>query len=57
MTGRSITPVATIFAVAVLTLTMGAKPMPRFMWNASESVPIGLYSVEPVGALPHQECY
>jgi conjugative transfer signal peptidase TraF len=26
---------------------MGAKPAPRFVWNASESVPIGLYSVAP----------
>ena len=40
-----------VIGVAVLTLTMGAKPMPRFVWNASESVPIGLYSVEPIGLL------
>lgn len=51
MTGRSIALVAMVIGVAVLTLTMGGKPMPRFVWNASESVPIGLYSVEPVGQL------
>jgi conjugative transfer signal peptidase TraF len=51
MTGGSATLVVTVIGVAVLTLTMGAKPMPRFVWNASESVPIGLYSVEPVGRL------
>jgi conjugative transfer signal peptidase TraF len=38
-------------AVAVVTFTMGAKPIPRFVWNASESVPIGLYSVQPVDQL------
>src|SRR6202163_4135563 len=26
---------------------MGPKPAPRFVWNASESVPIGLYGVQP----------
>jgi conjugative transfer signal peptidase TraF len=51
MTGRSIALLAMVIGVAVLTLTMGAKPMPRFVWNASESLPIGLYSVEPVGQL------
>ena len=51
MTGRSTTLIVMLIGAAVLTLTMGAKPMPRFVWNASESVPIGLYSVEPVGKL------
>jgi conjugative transfer signal peptidase TraF len=26
-------------------------PRPRFVWNASESVPIGLYNVQPAGTL------
>jgi conjugative transfer signal peptidase TraF len=30
---------------------MGAKPVPRFVWNASESVPIGLYRVQTAGQL------
>ena len=51
MRGRSATLVVMVIGVAILALTMGAKPMPRFVWNASESVPIGLYSVEPVGQL------
>src|SRR5262249_61149585 len=51
MTSRSATLVVMIIGVAVVTHTMGAKPMPRFVWNASESVPLGLYSVEPVGKL------
>jgi conjugative transfer signal peptidase TraF len=51
MTGRSATLVVMVIGVAVVTFTMRAKPMPRFVWNASESVPIGLYSVEPVDQL------
>ena len=43
--------IAMIAAVAVVTFTMGAKPVPRFVWNASESVPIGLYSVQPADRL------
>jgi type IV secretory pathway protease TraF len=27
------------------------KPVPRLLWNASASVPIGLYSVEPINKL------
>lgn len=51
MTGRSATLVLMVIGAAVVMLTMGAKPLPRVMWNTSESVPIGLYSVEPVGQL------
>jgi conjugative transfer signal peptidase TraF len=51
MTGRSATLVAMVIGVAVVTLTLAAKPMPRFVWNASESVPLGLYRVEPVDRL------
>src|SRR5258708_34198199 len=28
-----------------------AQPRPRFIWNASESVPTGLYSVQPARQL------
>lgn len=28
-------------------MTIGPNPAPHFIWNASESVPIGLYSVQP----------
>lgn len=51
MTGRCATLVVMVIGVAALTLTMGAKPMPRFVWNASESVPIGLYGVGSIGNL------
>jgi conjugative transfer signal peptidase TraF len=37
--------------VAFITFTMTARPMPRLLWNASASVPIGLYGIEPAGKL------
>jgi conjugative transfer signal peptidase TraF len=46
MTNRSATMIAMIAAVAVITSTMTSKPLPLFVWNASESVPIGLYGVQ-----------
>jgi conjugative transfer signal peptidase TraF len=51
MTDHSPTLVLMVIGVAVAASTMGAKPMPRVVWNASASVPIGLYRVEPVGQL------
>ena len=51
MSGRSITLVVMLTGVGLLTLTMTGKPRPRVVWNASRSVPIGLYSVEPVRQL------
>jgi len=51
MTGRSATLVLMVSSAAVVMLTMGAKTVPRVVWNASESVPTGLYSVEPLGQL------
>jgi conjugative transfer signal peptidase TraF len=38
-------------AVAMTVATIGPKPAPWLVWNASESVPIGLYSVRPTGTL------
>lgn len=32
-------------------LPIGAKPTAHYIWNASESVPIGLYLVQPTGRL------
>jgi len=37
-------------ATAVLS-SIGVRPVPRFLWNASESVPIGLYRLHPAGGL------
>jgi conjugative transfer signal peptidase TraF len=51
MTSRMATLLVMAAAVTVVTSTMGAKPVPRFVWNASASVPIGLYSVQPAGKL------
>jgi conjugative transfer signal peptidase TraF len=46
MTNRPTIMIAMIAAGAVLTPTMNSKPAPLFIWNASESVPIGLYGVQ-----------
>jgi conjugative transfer signal peptidase TraF len=51
MTGRLAMLLATILGVVAVTFTIVAKPVPRFVWNASPSVPIGLYSVEPFAKL------
>jgi conjugative transfer signal peptidase TraF len=37
----------TIGAVAILAATIVAKPAPIYIWNGSESVPVGLYRVRP----------
>jgi type IV secretory pathway protease TraF len=37
---------ALLAATALLSL-ITARPVPRFLWNASESVPIGLYRLQP----------
>src|SRR5260221_6925235 len=47
MTNR-LTALVTVAAAAALIATMlGPKPAPRFVWNVSESVPTGLYQVQP----------
>ena len=38
-------------AIALAALTIGPKPVPRLVWNASESVPMGLYGVQPARRL------
>jgi conjugative transfer signal peptidase TraF len=47
MTNRFTTLVTMVAAVAVIGITLGTKAAPRFVWNASESVPTGLYRVQP----------
>ncbi|MDR6846947.1 S26 family signal peptidase [Sphingomonas sp. BE137] len=37
--------------IASLGLTIALPPLPRLVWNASASAPIGLYSVSPGAAL------
>jgi len=51
MTHRVATLVTMVAAVAVMGSTMGPKAAPRFVWNVSESVPTGLYHVQPARRL------
>jgi conjugative transfer signal peptidase TraF len=39
------------FAAVALVLTRMGEVRPAYIWNASKSVPIGLYHVQPVGRL------
>lgn len=47
MTSRLATLLAMASAVTLMMSSMGAKPVPRLVWNGSESVPIGFYRVQP----------
>ena len=47
MTNRPIALLTVVAAAAVIETMLGPKPAPRFVWNASESVPTGLYQVKP----------
>jgi type IV secretory pathway protease TraF len=51
MTNRSTALVTVLASVAVIETMLGPKPAPRFVWNASESVPTGLYQVQPTRPL------
>jgi conjugative transfer signal peptidase TraF len=51
MTGRAAALTVLAIALALITFTMTAKPMPRLLWNASASVPIGLYGIAALGKL------
>jgi conjugative transfer signal peptidase TraF len=50
MSSRCPTIVATVVATSLLLLTIGGTT-PRYIWNASNSVPIGLYHVQPATRL------
>jgi type IV secretory pathway protease TraF len=41
----------TYFALLGFAITAIFPVSPRFIWNASASVPIGLYAIRPAGAL------
>ena len=43
--------VTTYFAVLGIGLSALFHPAPRLIWNASASVPIGLYALRPIGEL------
>jgi conjugative transfer signal peptidase TraF len=44
-----------IFAALVVGALMLLRPAPQLIWNASASVPIGLYAVHPIGILQRGE--
>ena len=50
MRNRSVTILTTFGAVALAMPTMG-EATPAYIWNASKSVPIGLYQLQPAGRL------
>ena len=50
MKSRTTTILMTFAAVALVLSTMG-EATPTYIWNASKSVPIGLYQLQPVGRL------
>ena len=51
MTGRVMTLLTTLLAATAVLSSIAARPVPRFLWNASESVPIGLYRLHPTAGL------
>jgi conjugative transfer signal peptidase TraF len=42
---------AMLFGVSLIASSSAAHPMPRLLWNASASVPIGFYVIHPAGRL------
>jgi len=42
---------ATYLSVLAIAGSVFVKPSPRLIWNASASLPIGLYAVRPIGPL------
>jgi conjugative transfer signal peptidase TraF len=51
MTGRATTLLLTAGAAALALSTIAARPAKRYIWNASGSVPVGLYHLQPTGDL------
>jgi conjugative transfer signal peptidase TraF len=49
MTDRAPTLVTALAGVSVLVLTLGVTRLPLYMWNASPSVPLGLYRLQSSG--------
>jgi conjugative transfer signal peptidase TraF len=46
---------AMLIGMSVIAFSSTAHPMPRLLWNASASVPIGLYAIHPAGRLTKGE--
>jgi conjugative transfer signal peptidase TraF len=51
MTGNRVTITTTVGGAILVLITISSKPAPLLVWNASGSVPIGLYSVRPADHL------
>jgi len=51
VTGRVVTLLTTLAAATVGLSTIGERSVPRYLWNVSNSVPIGLYRLSPIGRL------
>ena len=51
VTGRVAMLLTTLAAAVLVACTIAAERAPRYIWNASESVPIGLYRLRPTGQL------
>lgn len=51
MNGRMAIILAALAVTSLVLPTIGVKPVPHYLWNASESVPIGLYRLRPTGRL------
>ena len=51
MTGRVAILLTTLAATLLVACTIAAERAPRYIWNASASVPIGLYRLRPTGQL------
>jgi conjugative transfer signal peptidase TraF len=49
--GRLATLSTALWAAVVVVSMIAIRPAPRYIWNASESVPIGLYRLRPTGRL------
>jgi conjugative transfer signal peptidase TraF len=49
--GRLATLSTALGAAVVVVSMIAVRPAPRYIWNASESVPIGLYRLHPTGRL------
>jgi len=51
MKGQVSAITAVVISVVLSFLMIGANPLPIFLWNVSNSVPLGLYRLRPTGEL------
>jgi conjugative transfer signal peptidase TraF len=51
VTGRVVTLMTTLAAATAVLSLIGERPVPWYLWNASQSVPVGLYRLRPTGRL------